>query len=244
MPFCPGWHNGPSPERVVSLLNLGLTGGIGSGKSAVAALLRAHGAVINDLDQNARDVVGPGSEGLRKIVERFGDGVLLPDGSLNRPALSAAVFNGDDQARMDLNKITHPLIAQLSREQVQRAKDELGDQAIIITDSPLLFESKSERGFIAVIVVEAPTELRITRLAEGRGISEEEARKRIAVQVSDEHRRAGARWLIVNDGDLDALAAKVATVWDEVVALNAKVNELGLDPATPLPLDQPLPSQV
>lgn len=226
------------------MLNLGLTGGIGAGKSAVAALFKAHGAVINDLDQNARDVVAPGTDGLAEIVARFGDGVLLPDGSLDRPALSAAVFNGDDQARLDLNRITHPRIGARSREVKDQARERFGDQAIVITDSPLLFESKSERNFISVILVEAPTQLRIARLSAGRGISEEEARKRIAVQVSDEHRRAGSRWLITNDGDLDQLGEQVAAVWGEILDLNAAVIAQGLPWDVPLPLDKPLPSRV
>lgn len=226
------------------MLNLGLTGGIGAGKSAVAALFQTHGAVINDLDQNARDVVAPGADGLREIVARFGEGVLLPDGSLDRPALSAAVFNGDDQARLDLNKITHPRIGARSREVKDKARAEFGDQAIVITDSPLLFESGSQRGFISVILVEAPEELRIARLSAGRGISEDEARRRIAVQATDERRRAGSRWLIANDGDLSALSEQVSAVWDEILALNAAVIALGLPWDSPLPLDKPLPSQV
>lgn len=224
------------------MLNVGLTGGMGSGKSAVSELLASHGAVIVDHDKTARDIVQPGRAALRKIVERFGDQVLLPDGSLNRPALAALVFNGDEQARLDLNHITHPRISRSTREQYHRARKRLGDQAIVIQDSPLLYETRAQHRYIGVIVVEAPAELRIARLAAGRGIPEDEARRRIAVQATDEQRRSVARWVVVNDGDLEDLAIKVKSLWDELCALNAKVVELRLDPSTPIPLSQPLPS--
>ncbi|MDR1999318.1 MAG: dephospho-CoA kinase [Frankiaceae bacterium] len=225
------------------MLNVGLTGGMGSGKSAVSALLASHGAVIVDHDKAARDIVAPGRAALRKIVERFGDQVLLPDGSLNRPALAALVFNGDEQARLDLNRITHPRISRSTREQYNRARRQLGDQAIVIQDSPLLFETRAQHRYIGVIVVEAPAQLRVTRLAAGRGIAEDEARRRIAVQATDEQRRSVARWAIANDGTLEDLAARVAGLWEDLLALNAKVVELGLDPSVPIPRSQPLHSQ-
>lgn len=217
------------------MLNVGLTGGMGSGKSAVSALLASHGAVIVDHDKTARDIVQPGRAALRQIVERFGEGVLLEDGSLNRPALAALVFNGDESARLDLNRITHPRIARSTREQYNRAVKRLGDQAIVIQDSPLLYETKAQGKYIGVIAVEAPAELRIKRLQAGRGIPEDEARRRIAVQATDEQRRTVARWVIVNDGDMNDLAAKVDELWAKLQKLNAKVIEEGLDGSAPLP---------
>lgn len=222
------------------MLNVGLTGGMGSGKSAVSSLLASHGAVIVDHDQAARDIVKPGRAALRQIVARFGEQVLLPDGSLNRPALAALVFNGDEDARIALNKITHPRISRSTREQYNRARRRLGDDAIVIQDSPLLFETHAQNRYIGVIVVEAPVELRIERLQAGRGIDAEEARKRIAVQATDEQRRAIARWVVVNDGDLDDLAVKVGQLWAALQKLNAKVVAEGLDGSAPIPLSVPL----
>jgi dephospho-CoA kinase len=221
-------------------LRVGLTGGIGTGKTAVAELLTSHGAVIIDLDQAARDVVAPGEPGLQEIVERFGDEVLLADGSLDRAAMAAKVF-GDDAARGDLQRITFAHMGRYTAAKIERAAAELGDQAIIVTDAPILFETNTQGHYIGVIVVEAPLELRLARLKEGRGVDEDDARRRIAVQASDEARRAGARWIVANDGDRVALAVKVRELWDELQALNAKVIELGLEPGKPIPLDQPLP---
>jgi dephospho-CoA kinase len=226
------------------MLNVGLTGGMGSGKSSVSALLASHGAVIVDHDKAARDILEPGTEGLQAVVERFGPTVLQEDGSLNRPALAALVFNGDEDARLALNAITHHRISERTHAQYEQARRDLGEQAIVIQDSPLLLETNAQKRYIGVIVIEAPVELRIKRLAEGRGIDEDEARRRIAVQASDDERRAIARWVIVNDGDMDDLAAKIKSLWDELLLLNAKVNELGLDPTAPIPLDEPLPSAV
>jgi dephospho-CoA kinase len=209
---------------------------MGSGKSAVSSLLASHGAVIVDHDKTARDIVKPGRAALRLIVERFGPEVLLPDGSLNRPALAGLVFNGDESARKDLNRITHPRIGRSTREQYNRARKRLGDDAIVIQDSPLLYETNAQIRYVGVIVVEAPVELRIERLQAGRGIDAEEARKRIAVQATDEQRRAIARWVVVNDGDLDDLAVKVGQLWAQLQKLNAKVIAEGLDGSAPIPL--------
>lgn len=223
------------------MLNVGLTGGIGAGKSAVSTLLVERGAILNDLDQVARDVVEPGQPALEQIVELFGPGLLLPDGHLNRPAMAEAVF-GDPDKRKELEGIIFKQMAISSQQKREKAIAELGDQAIFVTDAPILFETKMERNLIGVIVVEAPLELRLARLQEGRGISEEDARKRIAVQVSDDVRRAGARWLVSNAGTFEDLAAQVDDVWQQLLDLNEAVVKLGLDPAKPIPLDQPLPS--
>ncbi|MDR1999617.1 MAG: dephospho-CoA kinase [Frankiaceae bacterium] len=223
------------------MLRVGLTGGMGSGKSEVASLLAKHGAVIIDLDLIAREVVEPGQPALEQIVERFGPGLLQADGTLDRPAMAQAVF-GDPAARAELEKIIFAQMSKSSQAKAARAREEQGEDAIMVTDAPILFETHMERNLIGVIVVEAPIELRIARLKEGRGVAEEDARARMAAQVSDETRRAGARWLVVNDGGLDELAAKVGAVWGELVELNKAVVALGLSPTAPIPLDQPLPT--
>lgn len=223
------------------MLRVGLTGGMGAGKSAVASLLAKRGAVIIDLDLIGRQALEPGQPALAEVVELFGTDVLREDGSLDRAAMAAAVFS-DPEARGKLEKITWAAMGRGGQAIVARAQQEQGDQAIIVTDAPILFETHMERNLIGVIVVEAPLELRIARLKEGRGVDEEDARRRIALQTSDEARRAGARWLIVNDGDLDDLEVKVDAVWQELLALNAAVVALGLSPSAPIPLDQPLPT--
>jgi dephospho-CoA kinase len=228
---------------VQSVLNVGLTGGIGSGKSAVSALLVEKGAVLNDLDQVARDVVEPGQPALTQIVEKFGAGLLLPDGRLNRPAMAETVFNDPEQRKV-LEGIIFKEMAASSQRKREKAIAELGDQAIFVTDAPILFETNMQRNMIGVIVVEAPLEVRLARLKEGRGIDEEDARKRIAIQVDDEYRRERARWILDNGGSLEQLRVQVDDLWQRLVALNAKVVELGLEPSTPIPLDQPLPSEV
>jgi dephospho-CoA kinase len=224
------------------VLSVGLTGGIGSGKSAVSSLLIEHGAVLIDLDKVARDIVAPGGPALGEVTERFGTGVLQEDGALDRAKMAETVF-GDDEARGDLQRIIFAHMGRMTKATREAAMARLGDQAIFVTDAPILLETKTEGSYIGIIVVDAPEELRIARLKEGRGIDEEDARRRMAVQVSDEHRRANARWLISNEGSLDELAAKVAAVWQELVELNATVIALGLDPAKPIPLDEPLPSR-
>lgn len=222
------------------MLRVGLTGGMGAGKSAVASLLVKRGAVIIDLDLIGRQALEPGQPGLAEVVELFGTDVLQEDGSLDRAKMAAQVFS-DPEARGKIEKITWAAMARGGQTIVAQAQEDQGDQAIIVTDAPILFETHMERNLIGVIVVEAPIDLRIERLKEGRGVDEEDARRRIALQTSDEARRAGARWLVPNDGDLDALSAKVDAVWDELVELNKAVVALGLSPSDPIPLDQPLP---
>lgn len=222
------------------MLRVGLTGGMGAGKSAVASLLVKRGAVIIDLDLIGRQALEPGQPGLAEVVELFGTDVLQEDGSLDRAKMAAQVFS-DPEARGKIEKITWAAMARGGQAIVAQAQEDQGDQAIIVTDAPILFETHMERNLIGVIVVEAPIDLRIERLKEGRGVDEEDARRRIALQTSDEARRAGARWLVPNDGDLDALSAKVDAVWDELVELNKAVVALGLSPSDPIPLDQPLP---
>ena len=197
------------------MLRVGLTGGIGAGKSAVARLLVEQGAVLIDADVVAREVVEPGTPGLAAIAAEFGDGVLASDGSLDRPALAARVF-GDEPARQRLNAIVHPLVGQRSMELAADAATAQPD-GVLVHDVPLLVENGMQAAYDLVLVVEAPLELRLERLA-ARGVAEADARARIAAQASDEDRRAVADAVIVNDRDLEELARRVAEVWLTLIA--------------------------
>lgn len=191
---------------------IGLTGGIGSGKSTVARLLAARGAVIIDADAIAREVVEPGTPALEALVKRFGPDILEPDGRLNRPALAERAFV-DEESKKALEAITHPAIA---TEFFRRIEANPPD-AVIVHDVPLLVESVGPDRYGAVIVVEAPREVRLERL-EQRGIARADAEARMAQQASDEQRRAIATWVLDNSGDLDALEAQVEQIWPAVVA--------------------------
>jgi dephospho-CoA kinase len=187
-------------------MRVGLTGGVGSGKSTVARLLAGHGAVVIDADAIAREVVEPDTPGYDAVVAHFGD-VVVADGRLDRPALAAIVFN-DETQREALNAIVHPLVGQRMGELMQSAPE----GAVAVWDIPLLVENNGAGGFEFVVVVEAPVEIRLARLA-ARGMAEQDARERMAVQASDEQRRAVADVVITNDGTLDELAAQVDAVW-------------------------------
>jgi dephospho-CoA kinase len=207
------------PGRLRVVLRVGLTGGIGGGKSTVAGRLAEHGAVIVDSDQLAREVVAPGSAGLAAVVEDFGAGILAPDGSLDRPALAKLVFN-DDAARARLNAIVHPLVRARSAELVAAAPPE----AVLVHDIPLLVENGLAPGFHLVIVVDAPVELRIQRLV-GRGMPEDDARARIGAQASEEQRLAAADVLLDNSGWPDEVQAATDALWAErLVPFEANVR--------------------
>lgn len=190
-------------------LLVGLTGGIGSGKSTVARQLGERGAVVVDADVVAREVVEPGTAGLAAVVERFGEEVLGPDGALDRPALAKVVF-ADEPARADLNAIVHPLVAAATAELVTGAPD----GSIVVCDVPLLVEA-ARTGYSYVIVVEAPPETRVERLV-ARGMGIDDARRRMAAQASDEERRKVADVVIDNSGGPASLAPKVDAVWAEL----------------------------
>jgi dephospho-CoA kinase len=197
-------------------VRIAVTGGIGSGKSAVASRLATHGAVVVDADRIARDVLEPGTPGLAAVAAEFGADVLTPSGALDRPAMAAIVF-ADPGRRAALEAIVHPLVAQRSAELIAGAGD-----AVVVYDVPLLAEAaggdRDRRGeFDAVVVVEAPLETRVGRLIE-RGLGEDDARARIAAQASDEQRRAIADHVLVNDRDLAALDAAVDALWANLTA--------------------------
>jgi dephospho-CoA kinase len=193
------------------VLRIGLTGGIGSGKSTVAALLAQRGAVVVDADRIAREVVEPGTPGLAAVVAEFGDDVLTAEGSLDRPALAALVF-GDPAARARLDAVVHPLVRARAAELVGAAPP----GAVVVQDVPLLVETGQAGSYDLVLVVETDLETRVARLGE-RGLAAEDARARIASQASDEERRAVADVVLRNDGDRAALETQVARFWAERV---------------------------
>lgn len=197
-----GWHASP-------MIRVGLTGGIGAGKSTVATMLADSGAVVVDGDQIARDLVAPGEPALTAIVERFGPGVLQPDGELDRPGLAAIVFP-DPEALAALDAIMHPRIAERAAEMLAAA-EERGTR-IIIYDMPLLVENGSADDFDLVVVVHAPIEVRLARLAV-RGVPVADARERMARQASDAERAEVATILIDNGGDEEQLIAQVDRAW-------------------------------
>jgi dephospho-CoA kinase len=196
------------------MLRVGLTGGIGSGKSEVSRRLAERGAAIIDADQSARDVVAPGTPGLEQVVAAFGDGVLAPDGSLDRPKLGQIVF-GDEAALGRLNAIVHPLVHQHMADAEERAIRSGGDEAVIVHDIPLLAEAGDSRsaGFDLVIVVDVPREAQLERLTGRRGMKAEDAEARMANQATREGRLAIADIVIDNSGSLEELDKRVDEVW-------------------------------
>ena len=197
-----------APRRPVDrALRVGLTGGIGAGKSTVAALLEAHGAVVSSADEISRDVVSPGSDGLAAVVAEFGDDVLTPAGTLDRRALANLVF-ADDLSRARLEEILLPLIAAEAWARMEAVP--VGRVAVY--DVPLLVEGQMQDLFDLVVVVEADLELRLERLAE-RGMEREKALARIASQATDDERRAVADIVLSNSGSIDQLSADVDRLW-------------------------------
>lgn len=198
------------------MIRVALTGGIGSGKSAVARTFASRGAIVVDADQIARDVVEPGQPALDEIRERFGPGVIQPDGALDRQRLAALVF-GDAQALADLNGITHPRIAERSAAIMAAAPA----GSAVVYDMPLLVEQRLTEGWDHIVVVETPMDVRLDRLGRDRGMAPDDARARVAAQASDAERQAVADHVIVNDGDLEQLRADADRVWDRIVGADA-----------------------
>jgi dephospho-CoA kinase len=194
------------------MLKVGLTGGIGAGKSEVSRLLVEHGAVLIDADRIAREVVALGTPGLAAVVEAFGEEVLTADGSLDRPKLGSIVF-ADPEKLAVLNSIVHPLVGARSRELEEAAAAD----AVVIHDVPLLTENGLAPLYDLVIVVDASPETQLDRLVRLRGMTEEDARARMAAQATREQRRRIADVLIDNDVPLDALHKRVTEVWEDLV---------------------------
>lgn len=198
---------------------IGLTGGIGSGKSTVSAKLAQLGACVIDSDVVAREVVQPGTNGLQLVVDRFGTEVLSDDGSLDRAKLARSVFT-DSKARSDLNAILHPLIEREIARQVL-ACSTIGTLPIVVV-IPLLVETNAvaRYGFAKVVVVDLPEELAVARVVASRGMTEVEVRERVAAQASREERLAKADYVIDNSVEPAALDEQVAALWEELKALS------------------------
>ncbi|MDF0372917.1 MULTISPECIES: dephospho-CoA kinase [Streptomyces] len=195
------------------MLKVGLTGGIGAGKSEVSRLLARYGAVVIDADRIAREVVEPGTPGLTAVVEAFGPGILTQDGSLNRPALGSIVFS--DPARLaTLNDIVHPLVGARSAE-LERAA---AAGAVVVHDVPLLTENGLAPLYDLVVVVDAKPATQLDRLVRLRGMTESDARARMDAQATREQRLAVADLVIDNDGPLEDLESQVRTVWSDLAA--------------------------
>ncbi|SCG69132.1 dephospho-CoA kinase [Micromonospora siamensis] len=220
------------------VLRVGLTGGIGSGKSAVAARLAALGALVVDADRIAREVVAPGTEGLAEIVAAFSERVLDPHGALDRAALGALVF-ADEAARRRLEAITHPRVRARTAELVAAA----GPDAVVVNDVPLLVEVGLAPTYHLVVVVQTAVEIRLERLARDRGMPRAEAERRIAAQADDERRRACADVVLSNDGGLDELHAAVDALWrDRLVPYEANLRERRVVRPEPVVLAGPDPT--
>ena len=207
------------------MLMVGLTGGIGAGKSTVTQMLDEAGAVIVDADRIAREVVEPGSPGLAMLVAEFGEDILAPDGSLDRAELAARAFV-DEERTAALNAITHPLIGERTAELFAAAPAD----AIVVHDMPLLVEGGMAPGYHLVIVVDTPAEIRLRRLVEQRGMPEHDARARMARQATDEARRAVADVLIDNSGEREPVRELVRIL----VELRLRPFEHNLRTATPV----------
>lgn len=196
------------------MLLVGLTGGIGAGKSTVARELEARGAIVLDADAIVRELQRSGTAVFRRIVERFGADVVGPDGELDRARLGAAIF-ADDDARAALNAIVHPEVMGAIAVRIEELKD---SDAVVVLDVPLLVEVGGGEGLDLVVVVDAHEHARIERLVRDRAMSPEEVRARMSVQASDEERRALADVIIHNDGDLTSLRAQMDELWARIEA--------------------------
>ncbi|MGW8061213.1 dephospho-CoA kinase [Streptomyces ziwulingensis] len=193
------------------MLKVGLTGGIGAGKSEVSRLLVEHGAVLIDADRIAREVVAPGTPGLAAVVQEFGEDVLTGDGSLDRPKLGSIVF-ADPQRLAALNSIVHPLVGERSRALEEAAAED----AVVVHDVPLLTENGLAPLYDVVVVVDAAPATQLDRLVRLRGMTEQDARARMAAQAAREERRQIADVVVDNDVPLDELRARVQEVWAEL----------------------------
>lgn len=193
------------------MLKVGLTGGIGAGKSEVSRLLVERGAVLVDADRIAREVVAPGTEGLAAVVRAFGPEILAADGSLDRPKLGAIVF-ADPEKLAALNAIVHPLVGTRSAE-LERAA---ADDAVVVHDVPLLAENGLAPLYDVVVVVDARPETQLDRLVRLRGMTEDDARARMAAQATREKRLEIADLVIDNDGPLERLVPRVDEVWQDL----------------------------
>lgn len=195
-------------------LILGITGSIASGKSLVAAAFEKHGAALVSADQLARDIVRPGSQVLSQLVEHFGRDVLTDDGELDRERLAQIIFS-DEQARDDLNQITHPAIGRLAVERLQ--EHVAAGTPLVVYEAPLLFEAGAEERVDGVLVVKIDPDIRLQRLMMRDGLNEAEARQRVNVQMSQEEKLARADYVIDNSGDVEATLKQVDRLWQQLM---------------------------
>jgi dephospho-CoA kinase len=196
------------------VLLVGLTGGIGSGKSTVARMLEKRGAVVFDADVLAREVVEPGTPGHAAVIERFGANVLAPGGELDREALASIVF-ADPAARRDLEAIVHP---EVRRRFAEDSEAYLDTNRVVVLSAPLLVETGMHSAFRVLVVVSASAATQIDRLMRDRGLSEESVRSRIAAQATPEARAEVADVLVDNEGTLDELEQQVERLWSDLAA--------------------------
>ncbi|WP_159941069.1 MULTISPECIES: dephospho-CoA kinase [unclassified Nocardiopsis] len=197
------------------MLKVGLTGGIGSGKSAVSAELAAYGATVIDADALAREVVEPGTPGLAAVVAEFGEGVLTPEGRLDRSRLGEIVF-ADEERLARLNAIVHPLVGERSAALMEEAV--ASGAKVVVYDVPLLVENGLGPLYDVVVVVDAPDEVRVERVAVNRGMPREQVRARIRAQADRPTRLAAADLVVDNSGTLEELRERVAELWRELLA--------------------------
>jgi dephospho-CoA kinase len=196
--------------RCRPMLLVGLTGGIGSGKSTVAAGFAERGAAVIDADAISREILEPGGAAYQDVIDRFGAGIVTPSGAIDRPALAALVFN-DPDALADLNGLTHPAIGRVMAERMAAAA---ASHEIVVLDIPLLnIATKDRFTFGAVVVVDAPEDLAVERLVAYRGFTEEDARARVAAQISREDRRSLADLVIDNGAERAALESEIDRAW-------------------------------
>jgi len=197
-------------------MKVGLTGGIGAGKSTVADLFSKRGAVVIRSDELARQVIEPQTPGFKQVTSRFGNEIVNDEGNIDRAKLAQVVFN-DDVALKDLENIVHPLV----RERTNQLMSEQTSETIIVNEIPLLLEKKMESLFDFLVIVISSEKNRLERLSQ-KGVSEDQAKARMAKQVNDQDRKAAADFLIVNDGNLDQLEADVQKIWQTLQERNFK----------------------
>lgn len=200
------------------MLLVGLTGGLGAGKSTVAAMLARRGAVVVDADDLARRALDPGTAAFKQVCDLFGDEVLMADGHLDRRAIAARVF-ADDAKRRALESIVHPEVFRGLAETLERHRD---SDSVVVFDAPLIVETGFHRECDVVVVVDAPVEDQVARATAQRGLDQEEARARIAAQTSPVERAAVADMILRNDGTLEALERQVDALWEEIRARSAR----------------------
>lgn len=200
------------------MLLVGLTGGIGSGKSTVARMLEERGAVVVDADDLSHRAIAPGTPGHEKVVERFGSNVLAPGGDVDREALASIVF-ADPAARRDLEAIVHPEVRRMFAEKAERYRD---TDDVVVLSAPLIVESGMQGAFDVLLVVSTRVETQVRRLMRERGMSEGDVRARIAAQLPLEAEAEAADVIIDNEGTLEELEGQVDRVWEDLRARAAR----------------------